>query len=167
MPTMTDLDSHHIEGFAAAALRSGRDDAAAYFRVPLISHIEGNLWMGGCEDDVILEDDFVHVVSLYPWERYAIGGHTSRAEFLMYDSAEIAPATRLNAIADYVSACMDEGKTLVHCQAGLNRSGLISALTLIRWGYSPEDAITLLRAKRHDLVLCNETFEAWLLTQAA
>jgi protein-tyrosine phosphatase len=53
----------------------------------------------------------------------------------------------------------------VHCQAGLNRSGLVTALALILNGMSPERAIGLLRQKRTPLVLCNGAFEAWLLGQ--
>lgn len=158
-----DLQSHHIEGFACAAQEAGLGNA--YFDVPMISHIWGNLWMGGCTDGVRLDDDFIHVVSLYPWERYELGPTTCRAEFQLYDSNDLPPITSLMRITDYVRSCLDEGKTLVHCQAGLNRSGLISAFTLIRDDWYPSAAIKILREKRHELVLCNATFEKWLLEQ--
>lgn len=51
--------------------------------------------------------------------------------------------------ADYVAAKLDEDKkVLVTCIAGRNRSGLVCALTLIRRGWSPENALTTIRQKR-------------------
>ena len=60
------------------------------------------------------------------------------------------------------------GRTvLVRCQAGVNRSGLVSALVLMLAGYEPAEAIALLRQRRNPVVLSNRHFEAWLLTEAA
>ena len=53
-------------------------------------------------------------------------------------------------------------KVLIRCQAGINRSGLIMALVLIRDGMNPEEAIELMREKRARSVLRNRTFENWL-----
>jgi hypothetical protein len=157
-----DFESHHIEGHARAALEQGKP---SHFRVPLISHIEGNLWMGGCINDVRLPDDFHYVVSLYPWERYQLGPNTIRAEHRLRDHAQMPDLDELDRIATGVNVRRQEGKTLVHCQAGLNRSGLVTALALTKRGTTPTDAIALLRAKRHPTVLCNHTFEQWLLAQ--
>lgn len=55
-------------------------------------------------------------------------------------------------------------RILVHCAAGLNRSGLIVALALCKLGISPPQAIQILRAKRHPAVLRNRRFEAYVLT---
>jgi protein-tyrosine phosphatase len=54
------------------------------------------------------------------------------------------------------------GATAHNCQAGLNRSGLVAALALIRDGMTPAQAIELLRSKRSPAVLCNPTFERYL-----
>jgi protein-tyrosine phosphatase len=54
-------------------------------------------------------------------------------------------------------------RVLIRCQAGWNRSGLITALVLIREGYSARDAIDMQRKRRSEWVLCNEHFERWLL----
>ena len=162
--TKTDFQTYHIQGYAAAVYDEGSPESS-HFDVPLISHIEGNLWMGGCIDGVRLDDDFQHVVSLYPWEKYALGSNTDRAEFRLYDGAEIPDERTLGQVVRYTNRCLEDGKTLVHCQAGLNRSGLISALSLIERGWSPGHAIQLLRAQRHDLVLCNKAFEEYLRKQ--
>ena len=149
-----DLASHHIEGFAY--------HGNTQFYVPLISHIEGNLWTGGCYNDVRLPDDFKFVISLYQWERYAIGPDTVRFEVEMYDSTEDLDDTKILGLGRMLNGLLESGKTLVHCQAGLNRSSLIAATALILQGRSPEESIDLLRTKRSDAVLCNPTFEAWL-----
>jgi hypothetical protein len=154
-----DFTTHRIQGYAVAALEAGKPGA---FDAPLVSHIQGNLWMGGCIDGVRLPDDFRYVVSLYPWEKYTLGPDTHRDEYKLFDVGELPDPDLLHSIANTVLAYIEQGKTLVHCQAGLNRSGLISALSLTLSGMSPADAIALLRTKRHPVVLCNETFERWL-----
>lgn len=156
-----DWRSHHIEGFAVAARDAGKDGR---FSTALISHIEDNLWVGGCINGVRLDDDFQSVISLYKWERYELGPDTERHEFKMYDSGDTLPSEQLHEIADIVVAALDRGgKVLVHCQAGLNRSNLITALALMKRGRTAEEAIALLRDQRSPVVLCNEAFEAWLL----
>jgi protein-tyrosine phosphatase len=53
-------------------------------------------------------------------------------------------------------------RVLVRCQAGLNRSGLVVARTLIEAGATPDSAIQLIRLKRSGYALCNRRFEAYL-----
>jgi protein-tyrosine phosphatase len=56
-----------------------------------------------------------------------------------------------------------EGPTLVHCQAGLNRSSLVAGASLILGGrFTPDEAIDYLRANRSKAVLCNQSFEEYL-----
>jgi len=55
---------------------------------------------------------------------------------------------------------------LIRCQAGVNRSGLITALILIIEGIEPAEAIELIRTKRSSVVLSNAHFENWLLKHA-
>jgi hypothetical protein len=150
-----DFDSHRIEGYIPHA-----DNAR--LSVPLISHVDGNLWQGGCRDGVRLPIDFRYVFSLYPWERYELGAHTVRTEVRMYDALDQG-FEQVDQIAREVVDCVRHGKTLVHCQAGLNRSGLITARALMLMGRTAADAISLLRSSRCDLVLCNRAFEAHLL----
>lgn len=157
-----DFASEHIEGYARAAMEQGED---GHFSVPLVSHIEGNLYMGGCLHSVRLGDDFSFAVSLYEGEAYTLGPNTARLVDVFHDSSHaITPnfARRMHDLAKIVNAMRAYGKTLVHCQAGLNRSGLVCALALMQEGRSAEDAIALLRAQRCEVVLCNKTFHDWL-----
>jgi protein-tyrosine phosphatase len=105
-----------------------------------------------------LDDDFVRVVSLYQWEQYELGGNTDRIEFEMYDSHDGVDWDDLDKASDLVLEGLEKGKTLVHCQAGLNRSGLVAAVTLMKQGKTAQEAIDLLRKTRSPLVLCNQTF---------
>lgn len=63
--------------------------------------------------------------------------------------------------ANYVRA---DRAVLIHCKAGVNRSGVIAALTLIALGHTPAKALALLREKRPGM-LRNQYFEAFTLGQ--
>jgi Cyclin-dependent kinase inhibitor 3 (CDKN3) len=78
--------------------------------------------------------------------------------YLMPDTAT---ATALGELA--ATAVRHELKTLIHCYAGLNRSGLITALALIALGHEPRAAIALIRERRSAHALFNRTFARWLL----
>lgn len=135
------------------------------FDVPFISRITDDLWTGGCESGLVLPKHIEHVVSLYPWESYEVR-HEVRS-FLtvrMYDDLAGPALGEIDAIAAWVNACRSTGVTLVHCQAGLNRSALIAARALMLDGRSAAEAIALLRDQRSPAVLCNPSFERFLLT---
>jgi protein-tyrosine phosphatase len=55
-------------------------------------------------------------------------------------------------------------RVLIRCQAGLNRSGLVTALILIKDGMSPEDAIRTIRKNRAAIALFNDHYVNWLMT---
>lgn len=137
------------------------------FDVPFISHIDGNLWVGGCQQGLVLPAPILHIVSLYPWEQYAVT-HDLRSALTvrMYDSVDQS-IEQVEAIARWVNTCRADAPTLVHCQAGLNRSNLIAATALILDGMQPHEAILLLREKRSPAVLCNPAFQSHLLGHAA
>lgn len=133
------------------------------FNTTLISQIQGNLWQGGCIQGLVLPSEFKHLISLYKWERYTIKHDLSSfLEVTMYDSTDQGYGQVVE-IARWVNACRKDGQTLVHCQAGLNRSSLVAATALVLDGTQPEDAIQLLRDNRSPACLCNPAFENWLL----
>ena len=155
---LADLNTHHIEGFAV--------HGNTPFDVPLYSHVAGNLWVGGCPVRVA-PVEFQFIVCLYPWAPYKRHDHQTYLEARLYDSSQMPDERALYALANYVSAVAKIGMTLVHCQAGLNRSALVAGLSLIGGGMKPKDAIDLLREKRSVAVLCNKAFARWLEEQAA
>lgn len=155
-----DLTSHHIEGIA----REGNTP----FSCPLITPVDDMLWQGGCRNGVCLEGYFNHIVSVYPWERYVPGGDLdSFTEVRLLDRAFVPAVDQLYSLAKWVNICRRYGRTLVHCQAGLNRSGLLVGLALVLGGTPPRSAIAKLREGRSPAVLCNTEFEAWLLQQGS
>ena len=156
MSELADFTTHKIEGFA----RMGNTP----FSVPLFSHITGSLWVGGCPVET-LPEQFKYVVCLYPWGSYRINDDNVFAQAKLYDSEDEPDSKQILALAKTVNAFIDAGTTLVHCQAGLNRSNLVAARALMLQGFSAQDAIKLLRQQRCDAVLCNTAFELWLERQ--
>lgn len=133
-----------------------------YFEVPYVSRISGNLFQGGCSMGLDLPKEIVHVISLYPWESYRPSPSVrSMLVVTMLDDPS-QDLSKVDDIARWVNACASDAPTLVHCQAGLNRSGLVAARALMFQGMSSHDAIALLRATRSRAVLCNPAFEQWL-----
>jgi protein-tyrosine phosphatase len=149
-----DLESQPITGYLHTGER---------LNVPLISHIEDNLYVGGCIHGVNLEDFFSHVLSLYKWEQYKVGPNTQTFTVTMYDSHEGPDPVEIEYLAQRVCDALDEGgNVLVHCQAGINRSNLVAGAALVKRGRTPDEAIALLREKRSPLVLANSTFYNFL-----
>lgn len=135
------------------------------FDVPFISEILPGFWQGGCENGLVLPRNIVNVVSLYKWEAYTLHSQVQNVKTItMYDSDEMPDRDEVEQLAILVNYYRKLGPTLVHCQAGLNRSGLVAAAALILEGYKAPDAIALLREKRSNAVLCNKSFERFLLS---
>lgn len=133
------------------------------------SEILPGLWQGGSRDwDVVTRTQFESVFTLYH-EAAGVGLGVKEIRFGIYDHdmTDFEPE-ELQLLVDQAHADWQLGRqVLIRCQAGLNRSGLVMALVLIKAGYEPADAIALIREKRGDAALCNGVFERWLLQQAA
>lgn len=135
------------------------------FETTLVTEMEEGLYLGGCVTDVLLPEGVEYVVSLYPWEQYRqrrdqVKGILSIA---LYDDVDQDPDLFVTA-ADVVAGFLTKGPTLVHCQAGLNRSGTVMAIYLMRHrGMSADEALAWMRERRTPAVVCNTGFEAWLL----
>ena len=154
---MADLTSHRIEGIAIMGNTP--------FSCPIITQVEGNLWQGGYLEDGTLPDEFGFVLSLYPWRRHRLGPTTVLREERLYDRGDVPDLALLEDLAAWVNEKRLLAPTLVHCQAGLNRSALVTGLALVRSGWTAEAAIGHMRARRSPAVLCNTAFERWLRTQ--
>lgn len=133
-----------------------------FFDVPFMTEVADNLWVGGCQNGLVLPRNISHLLSLYKWERYTVNHRLrTRHEVTMYDSLDQAMG-QVDRWARWVNARRRTGEVLVHCQAGLNRSNLITARALMLGGMSADDAIALVREKRSPAALCNQAFEDYL-----
>ena len=141
-----------------------------------------NLWQGGTLDKWAGDDwakqtnvigkhkirktDFDCVYTLYA-DAEPADWFVKELRFGFWDSklmADLEPEQDLMDIVKMAHKDWKSGKkVLIRCQAGLNRSGIVMALVMIRDGYSPADAIRLMREKRSEAVLCNQAFTKWLL----
>jgi hypothetical protein len=136
------------------------------------------LWLGGHDfqpsaenpagDAVLTGTDFDLVVSLY--KRHGEQWHpdpdrTIQMYHRMADS-DLDPDhhSTIDVLASHVEDAVRHGdKVLVRCQAGLNRSSLVTGLALIKMGWSAENAINRMREVRSPYVLCNQSFVDYLM----
>lgn len=133
------------------------------FDCPAWSFIDKNLWQGGYVEGLRLSQHFSHVISLYPWQRYKAQKRLTTEVYVdMFDDPEQG-TEQVDALARLVNICRESGPTLVHCQAGLNRSSLIVARALFLSDdpafQTGDQIVDYLRAARSPAVLCNPAFE--------
>lgn len=139
------------------------------------------LWMGGTPDDEWIdipaawpagvqrdERPFDVVVSLFALSQpFGWGVQELRYGFADGDPRRID----MDAVVDVAAWAYEQWRlghrVLVRCQAGLNRSGLVTALVLVLDGWDPADAVALIRRCRSSMALCNEDFVEWLHANAS
>ena len=140
----------------------------------LFNEILPNLFMGGTLDSKTIdraqslkefegERDFDCIVTLYAWAAPADWGVEERR--LGFPDAQIIEEylEPIHEMAEWAHSRWKSGKrVLIRCQAGLNRSGLVTALVLLAEGHSPQQAIELIREKRSEWALCNSDFVTYI-----
>lgn len=150
-----------------------------YYPEDLWNEILPGLFLGGTDDaDVVYEEaagsradhkafitpqHFDTVVTMYAYAR-PVDWFVKEFRFGIYDSdMKDFQTDELHDIVVAAHRDWKKGKrVLVRCQAGINRSGLVMALILIREGHSATEAINLMRTTRGEAVLSNKHFENWL-----
>ena len=141
----------------------------------LFSEIAPNLFQGGTDDlDVIhlavtnnrkrTDLPFDAIVTMYAWARPA-DWQVQEFRYGVPDaSIGDIDLSRLHQAVQFGYDRWKAGdRVLIRCQAGLNRSGLVLALILIKDGIAPEDAINLIRTHRGPDALFNLNFANWLI----
>jgi protein-tyrosine phosphatase len=143
----------------------------------LHSMIAPNLFQGGTDDlDVIhlaqtnsrprVDLPFDAIVTMYAWARPA---DWNIQEFRYGVPDASISDIDLNRLRQAVEFGYDRWKAgdrvLIRCQAGLNRSGLVLALILIKDGLTPQEAISRIRKNRGSDALFNADFHDWLLQE--
>ena len=143
----------------------------------LYSMIAPNLFQGGTDDlDVIhlaqtnnrprTDLPFDAIVTMYAWARPADWNIQEFRYGVPDASIKDIDLDRLRQAVDFGYDRWKQGdRVLVRCQAGLNRSGLVLALILIKDGLTPTQAISRIRDNRGEDALFNRDFHNWLLTE--
>ncbi len=143
----------------------------------LYSMIAPNLFQGGTDDlDVIhlaqtnnrprTDLPFDAIVTMYAWARPADWKVQEFRYGVPDASITDIDLDRLRQAVDFGYDRWKQGdRVLVRCQAGLNRSGLVLALILIKDGLKPAEAIARIRDNRGEDALFNRDFYNWLMVE--
>lgn len=130
------------------------------------NEIVDNLWIGAQPRDPYESiQDFKYVIccngmpyyNIKPWQIVVVAPFD--------DCHALPPEDFLDKLATLASEYAYEGKTLVHCLAGINRSAMVTALALVKRGFSGKEAIDLVRLKRGSCLLSNEVFEEYVASK--
>jgi hypothetical protein len=165
--TMTDNTTYPAHNHAPLVIP--RDD----YDGDLWSEILPGLWMGGTPmaDELGASRDlpfitstlFQTVITLYshaqPVDYYV---KEIRLGFFDHDQMDVDLADLGHAVHVGHSDWVTGRRVLVRCQAGWNRSGLVTALIMMRSGLEAEETIDVIRRRRSTFALGNTTFEQWL-----
>ena len=149
------------------------DYGQSLLREPLWSEVVEGLWQGGTGDHdimqqpkfpVITRKTFDTVITLYQFAN-PVDWHVKELRYGVWDGS--AQDIDLKELFDLVKMAhtdwVNGKKVLIRCQAGWNRSGLVTALVLMRDGMEAHEAIDLIREKRSPRALCNKNFVEFLL----
>lgn len=129
-----------------------------------------NLFIGGHDSqtgDCRVTDQFDVVVSLYTRDDFGPDEGIEHHTHAMIDgSLDDEDHQRIHELADITAAAVRDGKkVLVRCQAGMNRSGLVTGLAMMKMGWTFDEALAKMRDVRGPYVLFNDDFRDFLKTQ--
>ncbi len=148
----------------------------SYEPTSLYSEILENLFMGGTDDDDVIqvaapyrsasEARFQAIVTMYAWARPAEWNVQEFRYGIPDASIREIDLARLREAVEFGYKRWKAGdRVLVRCQAGLNRSGLVTALILMMNGLDVQSAIAKIRKERGDLALFNREYVSWLASE--
>lgn len=188
---MTDKEWEDLEVAEAQALwEAGQEDADLealarpdfgtyedWYNEPLWSEVIDGLWQGGTADHdiydrlakpMITPKEFDTVITMYAYAN-PVDWFVKEMRYGVWDSnMNDFAVEELFEIVRFAHTEWKKGKkVLIRCQAGWNRSGLITALVLMREGMEARKAINLIREKRSKYALKNQVFTEWLLKEDA
>ncbi|MCW2813438.1 MAG: protein phosphatase [Nocardioides sp.] len=163
---------------ALVATCAACDGTGRATRMPLCAspwdEVVPGLWQGGHDvrsqsaKACVVDDEFDLVVSLATRRGYGPRDGVEHVVARLADAGvDALTAERLDGLAATVAAAVAAGRTvLVRCSGGLNRSGLVVALALVRTGHDVDDALALVRAARGPWALTNPGFVTHLRSLA-
>lgn len=136
-----------------------------------------NLYQGGTDRmhlgevvDVVVADEFGAVFSFF-WgnpKKYGPDPGTPHVHYQIPDGELGADElAKVKSLAKSAALGVKGGvKTLVRCQAGYNRSGLVVALALLDLGYDAHSAVELIRVKRSPNALHRLAFLRYIIEES-
>ena len=150
-----------------------------YQPISLYSEIAPNLFMGGTADEDVIHQavaynkartdlPFDAIITMYAWANPA-DWRVQEFRYGIYDSAiEDIDLDRLKQAVEFgYNRWLSGDRVLVRCQAGLNRSGLVTALIMMSTGLDAETAIEQIRENRAEIALFNNNYVEWLMSEGA
>jgi len=151
----------------------------SYQPTSLYSEIAPNLFMGGTADEDVIHQavaynkartdlPFDAIITMYAWANPA-DWRVQEFRYGIYDSAiaDIDLDRLKQAVEFGYNRWLSGDRVLVRCQAGLNRSGLVTALIMMSTGLDAETAIEQIRKNRADVALFNNNYVEWLISEGA
>ena len=147
---------------------------AEYHEILPNLYLGGHLWR---DSDGRIRDGRHSGVSSDPSWDYVVSSHIEGyhekslpqcdMRLVLFDDTEAGLSeeiwSKIGSVVDEVVARWKQSqKILVRCQAGLNRSGMLMSLILMRLGYTADGAIELVRKRRGKDVLVNQAFERYV-----
>ncbi len=151
----------------------------SYQPTSLYSEIAPNLFMGGTADEDVIHQavaynkartdlPFDAIITMYAWANPA-DWRVQEFRYGIYDSAiaDIDLDRLKQAVQFGYNRWLSGDRVLVRCQAGLNRSGLVTALIMMSTGLDAETAIEQIRKNRADVALFNNDYVEWLMSEGA
>ena len=151
----------------------------SYQPTSLYSEIAPNLFMGGTADEDVIhqavaynkartELPFDAIITMYAWANPA-DWKIQEFRYGIYDSdiSQIDLDRLKQAVEFGYNRWLSGDRVLVRCQAGLNRSGLVTALIMMSTGLDAETAIEQIRKNRAEIALFNTHYVEWLMSEGA
>jgi hypothetical protein len=162
----------HVYGSGHAGTPSGYANMVPYGHIqpwtptPLMSEMGQNLWQGGVRYKAELPEHFRHVLNMTPGDSYVgVDKIDSYLRVPTHDTTQPGKFdySKVDYLADWVNERRQDAPVLVHCAAGLNRSGIVVARAIMKdENISAKGTIEAMRKLRVAWVLSNKAFEAWL-----
>ena len=151
----------------------------SYQPTSLYSEIAPNLFMGGTADEDVIHQavaynkartdlPFDAIITMYAWANPA-DWKIQEFRYGIYDSdiSQIDLDRLKQAVEFGYNRWLSGDRVLVRCQAGLNRSGLVTALIMMSTGLDAETAIEQIRKNRAEIALFNTHYVEWLMSEGA
>ena len=143
-----------------------------WFDCPInpLDEVMPGLWQASSELDPpeLFAQGFDAIFDLCGWPRGDGVAGRPYTFYLIDDVPWIPDPSAIDALGEQVAARVRAGeRVVVNCAAGLNRSGLLVGRALIALGYTPVEAIALVRRARGPYALSNHRFATWLLRECS